>query len=582
MPEFLLMPSFAASEEFQGSSDVDIYERSRDPEMVATCSEAVERWRSLIVEVVKGHAELVRAFFSGHNAEVGGDGEQRPEDEIELWGKAEVRLGVYKQLGTKPVQLILRLLEVSENSEALHERASLLESTKDLERDWTTSTDAVRYLSALSPYISCLREISEGRNLSDSVDTLHPLYSTLRMVWTCSAAYGSEGGSEAGGRFFGLLQRIAALVVEGVRYHLRKLLPALGRDMVVRSAAPTPGEASRTHREQKQLVLHAADVCTTLKEQYYKVKLDLEDTRTPWDFSQDDLLFDSADYCYERTAELLSVLDSINERFQRYAELKAKGHKQAALINVTLEDARQVFVGISFDWLCPTQLERWQMSLETFRDQMAGVDRLAEQKDTERPGSRNLVELYKSLERMPEQSGEKTPYAISKSPLKAASPTLILNFAFNPPEVSIIGPLREGTVEALSDVLPRAFTTTSSRELFGKGTVPKFVKRRVGDENSGSLASNALPAEMERGMACLSATGEPATYWYMSTDAHFCSDQTGQSMVFLTILDALEREGSWRLHDTHAAYLPLSGGGYKAYHKFFFNKRKGQAGNRVA
>eukprot|EP00756_Hemistasia_phaeocysticola_P032531 Hpha_TRINITY_DN16411_c2_g9::TRINITY_DN16411_c2_g9_i1::g.161681::m.161681 len=581
MPEFLLMPAFAASEEFQSSSDVDIYERSRDPEMVATCCEAVERWRSLIVEVVQGHAELVRAFFSGHNTEVGGDGEQRPEDEIDLWGKAEVRLGVHLQLSTKPVQLILRLLEVSENSDALRQRSALLDSAADLERDWSLSTDAVRYLSALTPYTACLREISQGRSLSDSVDTLHPLYGALRMVWTCSAAYGAEGGNEAAGRFFGLLQRIASLVVEGARYHLRALLPALGRDMVVRSAAPTRGEASRTHREQKQLVLHAADVCTTLKEQYYKVKLDLEDTRAPWDFSQDDLLFDSADYCYERTAELLSVLDSINERHQRYTELKAAGHKQAALINVTLEDARQLFVGIKFDWLCPTQLERWQLSLETFRGQMAGVDRLAEQKNTERPGSRNLVELYKSLERTPEPRTDHANYALSNAPLKAPSPTLILSFAFNPPEVSIIGPLREGTVEALSDVLPRAFTTTTSRELFGKGTVPKFVKRRVGDENSGSLASNALPDEMARGLYT-TADGEPATYWYMSTDAHFCSDQTGQSMVFLTILDALEREGSWRLHDTHAAYLPLSGGGYKAYHKFFFNKRKSQPGNRVA
>eukprot|EP01065_Artemidia_motanka_P029601 TRINITY_DN35693_c0_g1_i1.p1 TRINITY_DN35693_c0_g1~~TRINITY_DN35693_c0_g1_i1.p1 ORF type:complete len:596 (+),score=227.94 TRINITY_DN35693_c0_g1_i1:59-1789(+) len=574
MPGFLLMPPIAATDEFACSSDKDVSDYARDPELVADFTEAVARWSSLLAEVTEGHSRLLEDFASGHSGEVGSEVSGTPEAEIDLWVTAESRLGVHLQLSTQPVRLILRVIDQSDSEAAHKQKMLLLEAAAVLEKNWNATSDAVRYLSSLRPYIECLQEVAKGRSLSDAVDTLPPLFGALRMVWTCSSTYGADGGAQAAERFHGMLQRLCGLVTDGVCHHLRKLPPLLGRDMVVQTAVPTPGEMSRAHREQKDLVLHAADVCTTLKEQYYKVKLMLEEARAPpWDFPQEDDLFDHADFCYERTTELLGVLDAISVRHLRYRELKKQGHRQAPLINASLEDARQVFVGISFDWLCSTQLVRWRLVLDTFEQQMRAIDALADSEDT---GTRRqpLRDLYKSLAKPPEP--ESTPFDRSNRPISTPSPMIVLNLAFNPPEIAILGPIRDGTVEALSDALPRAFTTTTSKTLFGKAQVPKFFRRKVGDESLTADPAAASGTELARA-GDMNADGE---YWHLIADSHFCSDQTGQSHVMLVLFDALEREGSWRLRDTHGAYLPLSGGGYRAYHKFFFSRRKAPPAER--
>ncbi len=55
----------------------------------------------------------------------------------------------------------------------------------------------------------------------------------------------------------------------------------------------------------------------------------------------------------------------------------------------------------------------------------------------------------------------------------AVAPALVVNFSFNPPVVSLAGPVAESTVAKLSDQLPR-LTTNSVR---GRRAPPSFEFR---------------------------------------------------------------------------------------------------------
>lgn len=119
-----------------------------------------------------------------------------------------------------------------------------------------------------------------------------------------------------------------------------------------------------------------------------------------------------------------------------------------------------------------------------------------------------------------------------------SSNTLVVNFTFNPPQIKIIGPIKETTVEKLNTVLPVATTSTRST----RAGNPKF-----------------------------SYVPSPA-HWVVSLDGQFC-DQIGESKLFLAVLDALEEEGGWKLATTQAITQPdsesLQQPTYEAY-KFFF------------
>ena len=98
-----------------------------------------------------------------------------------------------------------------------------------------------------------------------------------------------------------------------------------------------------------------------------------------------------------------------------------------------------------------------------------------------------------------------------------ANNQLIVNFTFNPPLIKVIGPIKETTIEKLNSVLPKA--TTSLRS--ARAGNPKFEY--------------------------VSSTN----HWSVRLDGQFC-DQVGESALFLTVLDALEEEGGWKLVTTQA------------------------------
>ncbi|KAG5469682.1 hypothetical protein CUR178_01820 [Leishmania enriettii] len=89
---------------------------------------------------------------------------------------------------------------------------------------------------------------------------------------------------------------------------------------------------------------------------------------------------------------------------------------------------------------------------------------------------------------------------------------LIVNMSFNCPEVRILGPVQESTIERLNKILP--FSTTSTRSI--RSSSPKF-----------QYLSNP-------------------DHWMIKLDGQFC-DAEGVSRLMVLLLDALEEEGGWTL-----------------------------------
>eukprot|EP01064_Diplonema_japonicum_P000317 TRINITY_DN10216_c1_g1_i1.p1 TRINITY_DN10216_c1_g1~~TRINITY_DN10216_c1_g1_i1.p1 ORF type:complete len:125 (+),score=12.69 TRINITY_DN10216_c1_g1_i1:125-499(+) len=120
-------------------------------------------------------------------------------------------------------------------------------------------------------------------------------------------------------------------------------------------------------------------------------------------------------------------------------------------------------------------------------------------------------------------------------------PNLIVNFMFNPPQVKIIGPIKETTVEKLNSLFPRMTSTAQGT----KTAPPKFIH-----ESS-------------------------PPHWCVRLIGQFC-DQLGQSMLCLSLLDALEEEGGWVLKDTNAITMEDTDAIQQTTYevlKFFFVKK---------
>eukprot|EP00756_Hemistasia_phaeocysticola_P003391 Hpha_TRINITY_DN12221_c0_g1::TRINITY_DN12221_c0_g1_i1::g.16889::m.16889 len=122
-----------------------------------------------------------------------------------------------------------------------------------------------------------------------------------------------------------------------------------------------------------------------------------------------------------------------------------------------------------------------------------------------------------------------------------AHPNLVVNFIFNPPTIRIIGPIKETTVETLNQIFPRMTNTSPGT----KKAPPKFVH-----ESS-------------------------PPHWYIQLLGQYC-DQLGQSMLYLSLLDALEAEGGWMLKDCNAVTMEDTDAIQQAHYecvKFFFVKK---------
>ena len=120
---------------------------------------------------------------------------------------------------------------------------------------------------------------------------------------------------------------------------------------------------------------------------------------------------------------------------------------------------------------------------------------------------------------------------------------LVVNYSFNSPEVRIIGPIRENTIEKLNSVLVTATTSTRS----ARAGLPKFQH----------ITNNNAPH-----------------HFYVKLDGQFC-DQVGICSLFMKMFDALEEEGGWKLASTHSLTCENQGAMQQdcvEEYKFFFTR----------
>ncbi|KEG15286.1 hypothetical protein DQ04_00121180 [Trypanosoma grayi] len=119
---------------------------------------------------------------------------------------------------------------------------------------------------------------------------------------------------------------------------------------------------------------------------------------------------------------------------------------------------------------------------------------------------------------------------------------LVINCTFNCPEIKIIGPIKEQTIDKLNEVIPNS--TTSSRST--RVAPPRF-----------QYLSNP-------------------NHWYIKLDRQFCDDEA-MSYLMVLLLDALEEEGVWKLVSSVALKQSIGSGpkDYTETHVLFLNKFSG-------
>eukprot|EP01060_Flectonema_neradi_P012239 TRINITY_DN19120_c0_g1_i1.p1 TRINITY_DN19120_c0_g1~~TRINITY_DN19120_c0_g1_i1.p1 ORF type:complete len:538 (+),score=89.54 TRINITY_DN19120_c0_g1_i1:223-1614(+) len=452
-------------------------------------------------------------------------------------------------------------------------------------------------------------------SLQSALDTIPALFSTLRMVWLCSSSYGCDLGpsDSCNKRFKSLIKKAIFLIHSCLDTHLRRVLPLIGKDFTTGTTNQGPNagisqnsnkdstkarikrhiqqESSSLHRQQKQVALDCMDICTTLKESYYKTKMQLEAMRATyhWDtvFEDDEEedLFTQTDYRYERSVEVLTALDTVSLHYTSHSSLRASGLcNNSALLSAALADLCDTLNTVTFDFLSPENSTQWATTFDNFRRQSEALTTTAKssqvhskQANVSTSGSAKVQQLISSILSEKEAGGEQQQIdkkhcpglvviedGTEPPPLREPAQSLALILSFNPPDIQIIGPIKLHTVENLAISIPKSFATTTSKVAFGKIAPPKFVQEKV--VNSSLTRLSHSPQEGISDAKC-------DTYWHYRAVSQFCSDDVGQSHLCSILLDALEAEGGWVLNDTNSAYLPQPGGvPQKVVYKFFFRK----------
>jgi hypothetical protein len=117
--------------------------------------------------------------------------------------------------------------------------------------------------------------------------------------------------------------------------------------------------------------------------------------------------------------------------------------------------------------------------------------------------------------------------------MAAKGQNLIVNMTFNPPFFTIVGPVKETTIQKLNQELPAACTTVATAK-----TKFNFERR------------------------------DSPPCWYGELRTSFANEEVGQSRVVLALLDALESEGGWKLKGSNATNHDVD----KVTIKFFFTR----------
>ena len=269
----ILLPPFATQANFTSSTSDAILSLSKNHEAVRLTLTCLLKWRSLSEDVLKSSEAAREEFFSFF------DEDRTISDEIQLWEEEVSRLYITKQLQSETVVLLLQIIKQSNSPEGEREVSLLRQLCEQLTLRYDESINAQTYLSKIEPYITCLDKVrNKGLGLQSALDTLPAIFSTLRMVWSCSSSYGCDLGpnDSCKMRFKNLIKRTINLVHSCLDSHLRCVPPLVGKDFTV-STSPVGlqvgnnqnkvigtknqvkkhihQESSSLHRQQKQVCI---------------------------------------------------------------------------------------------------------------------------------------------------------------------------------------------------------------------------------------------------------------------------------------------------------------------------------------
>eukprot|EP01063_Lacrimia_lanifica_P023997 TRINITY_DN3193_c0_g2_i3.p1 TRINITY_DN3193_c0_g2~~TRINITY_DN3193_c0_g2_i3.p1 ORF type:complete len:569 (+),score=208.34 TRINITY_DN3193_c0_g2_i3:50-1756(+) len=559
----LFLPSFATKDDFVAENKGQEAKLTMNPDVVAAVVVAVSTWRSLCEKLVAEYDSRCQDFYEPAY----GKAEKDISGEIALWKQNVTETEMLGQLQADRVVLLMDVVRASGDAQGLKELDQLEKHMETLEGYRDRAVIANNHLSLFTPYLACLETVkARDKPLDEVTDLLQPLFSTLRVAWSCTELY--PDNSIGTRRFWDMLGSVFRNIAECVRRHLRTVPKRIGNEYV-RVDKSRPNESLREQQELKGVVLSVLDVTTAVKEAYYKTRVYLEECMgRVWDFSTkwEEVLFEDLDFLYEKGMEILTCLDTCYEHYTTQQEMKKKNAEQGgkyntALLTATLNDITASLNDLTFDLTLKEHYMLWDEALVAFRQHSERLKHLEEtggmhsHTSLSAPDDR-IKDLYPA-----EAVGGFTPIAShGMKAMTEPSPTLFIVTTFNPPEVFIYGPVREGTIDVLNVNIPAAFSTATSKVMFGRQVPPIFVKKSVKDE-----ALNYTGVHNDFGVG--------GHYWHLAAHSQFC-DEVGQSYLASIILDTLEKEARWVLRDTNATYLPLSGdSGQKVHYKYFFQKR---------
>ncbi|KAJ9468310.1 hypothetical protein DIPPA_29994 [Diplonema papillatum] len=573
----LLLPSFAAQPGFSSISKPELRSMTRDENIVHETIVAVMKWRSLIEQKLHDHEEAVESFFHPKTLTASAEGEETGaaaadvpdavEREIALWEAEEARLSLHTQMDTEAVGMLKAILAGSGVAEAAAQLRLLQAAVGSLAGKFRVVEDAVKYLRWLRPYAAVLSAAAQRqRPVQDVVDAIPYIFNTFRMVWTCSKSYG-DATFLSRRRFRGLMQSVFELLTAALRTLLRQMPRDLGTDMAIWHRHPTPGQTSEAHRRQKEATLFVCEASTAAREGYFAVKLQLEEALVAhgWGFGEEAEVgfFGDLEHLYQRAVDMLACQDAAAARYLAIADLKkAKiAHRvNAALLTATWHDLVSDLNDLPFDFTHRRSADAWAAAFSGFRAKAEGLKALESTMLSKAHGPGGVdrsAAAAPPAERAAAAAAAEVPmYSAGAAPLKQASPSLAVVLSFNPPEMAIIGPVREQTVDALAAQLPAVFSTASGRALTSRAPPQRFVR------------TGCRPG----GLAGLAGSERAEEYWHYRANAHF-ADELAQAFVASLLLDVLEKEGGWVLRDTNAAHVASGEGETKVHAKFFFTKK---------
>lgn len=116
----------------------------------------------------------------------------------------------------------------------------------------------------------------------------------------------------------------------------------------------------------------------------------------------------------------------------------------------------------------------------------------------------------------------------------AVPPVLVVSMTFDPPAITIVGSIQDATIAKLNDFLPHL--------------------------THNSTQGRRPPGKFERLV-------EPIPHWAVELRGAISNDQCRMA-IMLAMLDCLEEEGGWSLHDTCGCNTE-----FEENHKFFFVKK---------